>query len=309
MLKVEKIVRKFIYRGILIGLMFPLFAIILCWNVLTVEEENTLLSLHYQFPLLWIIDSAPLVLALISYIVGKQVQKTNKNHLIEIKQINGELIKTNKELKRLISEKDVLFKEIHHRVKNNLQVITSLLSLQASFIDDENYKGLFRYSQYRINSMAMIHEMLYQSEDVSKINHSEYIEKLVSGLVYSMKGSANNITMKFDIPKIYLNIDTSIPLGLLINEIVTNSLKYGIKDKAIGTLSIKMIKHHGDNYELQIGDDGEGYPKDVNWRNANSLGLVLIHKLAIQLKGNIEKDNSKKGTHYLLHFKEVHQIS
>lgn len=308
-MKIERIVRKFVYRGILIGLFFPIFSILLCWGFLTVESENTLWTIHKQFPLLWIIDSAPVVLGIISYIVGLQVYKSNLAYMHEIKDINGELIKKNKELNGLISEKDVLFKEIHHRVKNNLQVITSLLSLQASFIDDDSYKALFRYSQYRINSMAMIHEMLYQSEDVSKINHSQYIEKLVKGLIYSMKGSENNITLKIDIPKIFLNIDTSIPLGLLINEIVTNALKYGIKGKNEGTIHVRMIKHNSDNYELQIGDDGEGYPADVNWRNASSLGLVLIHKLAIQLRGNIEKDNSKKGTHYLLHFKEVHQFS
>jgi two-component sensor histidine kinase len=299
----------YVFRGVIIGLFFPVFSVFLCLFFLTERSSNNLLTIHQDFPLLSVIDSAPLVLGLISYIVGSRIERSNENYIEEITVINETLRKKNLELSQLVSEKNILFKEIHHRVKNNLQVITSLLSLQASFIDNDEVKGLFRYSQYRINSMAVVHEMLYKSEDISQINFSEYIEKLVNGLIYSMKGSVNKISLKLQIPDISLNIDTSIPLGLLINEIVTNSLKYGIIAKEPGVIDIKMLKHDKNNFVLYIGDDGVGFPSDINWRNSNTLGLLLMHKLTLQLKGNIEKDNSKKGTNYIVNFQEIHQIS
>lgn len=299
----------YVFRGVILGLFFPVFSIILCFAFWTERASNNLWTIHQDFPLLWIIDSAPFVLGFISYIVGSRIEHSNENYITEITQMNETLRKKNLELNQLISEKNILFKEIHHRVKNNLQVITSLLSLQASFIDNDEVKGLFRYSQYRINSMAVVHEMLYKSEDISQINFREYIEKLVTGLIYSMKGSVNNIKLNVHIPEISLNIDTSIPLGLLINEIVTNSLKYGIIAKNPGTIDIKMVKHDKNNYVLYIGDDGVGFNSEVNWRNSNTLGLLLMHKLTLQLKGNIEKDNSKKGTNYIVNFQEIHQIS
>lgn len=209
-----------------------------------------------------------------------------------------------------LAEKDTMLKEIHHRVKNNLQVITSLLSLQSSFIEDDGIKALFRYAQYRINSMSVIHEMLYQSDSLSRINYTEYLNKLLSSLLVSMKGSENNIELQIDSPpELLLNIDTSIPLGLLINEVVTNAFKYGIKNDAKGVLSIKIKQLKKPNYIIEIGDDGEGFSESINFRNTKSLGLKLIHKLALQLKGNIEKDNSKKGTHYIISFQEIEQTS
>lgn len=299
----------YVFRGMIIGLFFPALSFFLCFVFWTKSGSNNLWTIHQEFPLLWIIDSAPFVLGFISYLVGSRIEKSNEKYYQETTVMNETLRKKNLELNQLVSEKNILFKEIHHRVKNNLQVITSLLSLQASFIDSDEVKGLFRYSQYRINSMAVVHEMLYKSEDISKINFREYIEKLVHGLIYSMKGSVNKITLNLQIPDVSLNIDTSIPLGLLINEIVTNSLKYGIIQKEPGIIEIKLVKHDQNNFVLNIGDDGVGFPSDVNWRNSNTLGLLLMHKLTLQLKGNIEKDNSKKGTNYIVNFKEIHQIS
>ncbi len=205
-------------------------------------------------------------------------------------------------------ERNTLLKEIHHRVKNNLQIITSLLSLQSSFIDDNQVKGLFRYAQYRINSMAIVHEMLYKNSDLSRINYADYLHQLVRTLITSMKGSKNQIELKIDADDLFLNIDTSIPLGLLINEIVTNSLKYGFKN-AEGTISIEVKKLNYPNFILNIGDNGIGFPDDKNFRNTVTLGLKLIHKLALQLRGNVEKDNSKKGTHYIITFQEIEQTS
>ena len=289
-------------------MLFPILAILICILFLSNNGESiSLVGLHERFPLLWIIDSAPLVLAGISYKVGSQVHSSNQKLLGRITDINSSLTEKNAELKELVGEKEVLLKEIHHRVKNNLQIITSLLSLQSSFIDDRATRGLFRYSQYRINSMAMIHEMLYQSADISKINYKSYAERLLHSLVVSMKGANHNVNIKLDVPEMTLNVDTAIPLGLLINEVVTNALKYGIKDKDPGTLHLQISKHGHDNYLMRIGDDGPGFTKDINFRDSHSLGLTLIHKLSIQLGGSIEKNNDFDGTEYLLTFKEIVQ--
>ena len=210
------------------------------------------------------------------------------------------------ELKERNAEKEILLKEIHHRVKNNLQVITGLLSLQAAFIEDQKIKNILSYSQYRINSMAMIHEMLYKTENLTSINYYEYLEKLVTDLCRSFRGLESNIEVDINC-EISLNIDTAIPLGLLINEIVTNSLKYAFGDNQKGRIQLSIDPLVYPNFIMKISDDGKGFD-GVKFRNSNSLGLKLIHKLALQLNGNIEKDNSQKGTHYILTFQEITQL-
>jgi two-component sensor histidine kinase len=309
-MKQTSIIGPYVRNGVLIGLVFPIMAVVICVSFLTPEGYPfSFAKLHEDFPLLWIIDTAPIVLGLISYAVGSNANKSHTRFLSQIQDINNELVGKNTQLESLIGEKEVLLKEIHHRVKNNLQVITSLLSLQSSFIEDDEAKALFRYSQYRINSMAMVHEMLYKSQDISKIDYSEYAKKLIMGLVVSMKGSDNKVELISNVPETNLNIDTAIPLGLLINEIITNALKYGIRDKEAGSIHIEITKIRDREFRMLIGDNGAGFSKDVNFRNSNSLGLMLIHRLTLQLKGNIEKDNNRKGTNYIVIFKEIDQNS
>lgn len=208
-------------------------------------------------------------------------------------------------------EKAVLLKEIHHRVKNNLQVITSLLSLQSNVLEDDKQRKIFADSQYRINSMAIVHELLYQSDNLSKLDYQNYLEKLSQYLISSIKGKDNNIQLHIDVANIKLSIDTAIPLGLLINEVLTNSLKYGIKGEQPGCISIRIFKATEEtaatkpSFILEIGDDGVGYPSTINYRNSKSLGLKLIHNLTRQLEGTITNDLEKKGTNYIIAFKEV----
>lgn len=228
-----------------------------------------------------------------------------QNVLVGLKSIQEIIQNKNLQIQELENEKIHLNIELRDRVKNNMQVISSLLSLQANYIDNDEAKSLIRYSQYRINSMSMIHEMLYQSEDLAKIEYSEYIKLLASSITTSMKGHNHNITFSFDLPPIMLNIDTAIPLGLILNEIITNSLKYGIKDNNAGEISIKLQQNKYPNYILQIGDNGVGYEKDIDFRSSDTLGLMLIHKLTLQLKGNIEKINNGEGTNYILSFKRI----
>ncbi|MBI3509610.1 MAG: XylR N-terminal domain-containing protein [Bacteroidetes bacterium] len=211
--------------------------------------------------------------------------------------------KMEEQVKQSLVEKEMLLREIHHRVKNNLQVITSLLGLQSSLISDEHVKELFTQSQYRINSMAFVHEMLYQADDISRISFGDYLKKLVGGLVRSMKGEKNKVKLSISVPDINLSIDTAVPLGLMINEIITNSLKYGITDDHAGTITIKLIVEKGKKFRLTIGDNGAGYSEE-KISSSSSLGLLLIRNLARQLEGTIEKEK-RKGTHYTINFREI----
>ncbi|MGB7394742.1 MAG: sensor histidine kinase [Pricia sp.] len=215
------------------------------------------------------------------------------------------LYKIKSELEEKINEKETLIKEVHHRVKNNLQTVSSLLSLQSRMIEDKEVKTLLKSSQNRVISMAMVHEMLYMRDDLSKIPYKSYVQELAEYLIRSIKGTSSNITLDVDIPDVKLNIDTSIPLGLLINEAVTNALKYGIVDEKKGVINIKIRQAEGDEFLLSIGDNGTGFPETVTPKNSNSLGLKLIHNLARQLQGSIQRDFSKKGTHYIVKFKEI----
>jgi len=160
--------------------------------------------------------------------------------IINLLNAHHTLYKTKSQLEAKINEKDTLLKEVHHRVKNNLQTVSSLLSLQARNVDDADTKLLFKSSQNRVISMAMVHEMLYMREDISKIGYKSYVQELAEYLVRSIKGTSSNITLDIDIPDVKLNIDTAIPLGLLINEAVTNALKYGIVDDSQGIIFIRL---------------------------------------------------------------------
>jgi two-component sensor histidine kinase len=219
--------------------------------------------------------------------------------------VHHQLYKSKKEIEARSEEKDTLLKEVHHRVKNNLQTVSSLLSLQSRSIEDARTKNILKSSQNRVISMAMVHEMLYMREDLSKIQYRSYVRELSEYLIKSLKGANNKVTLNIDIPDIELGIDTAIPLGLLINEAITNSLKYGIKGDHEGEIHIAIKKENEHEYELNIGDNGAGYSDSITLKNSRSLGLKLIHNLARQLKGTITRDPSRQGTNYIVKFREI----
>lgn len=220
---------------------------------------------------------------------------------------HNKLYRTKSDLEAKINEKETLLKEVHHRVKNNLQTVSSLLSLQTRNTEDKKLKTILKNSQNRVISMAMVHEMLYMREDIAKIEYQSYVTELAEYLVRSIKGTSSNITLDIDVSDVKLNIDTAIPLGLLINESVTNALKYGIIDDSKGEIFIKLRKDEEDTYILNLGDSGVGYAETITHKTTKSLGLKLIHNLARQLRGSVIRDISKKGTHYIVKFKEIHQ--
>lgn len=231
---------------------------------------------------------------LLGGVLGKNLLKAHHN-----------LYDSKLEIEQQIKEKETLLKEVHHRVKNNLQTVSSLLSLQSRSIADVKIKNLIKSSQNRVISMAMVHEMLYMRDDISKIEYKSYVQELGEYLVRSVKGADNNVRLKIDIPDIQLGIDTAIPLGLLINEAITNALKYGIRDDEAGEIHIALRKEAEQDYVLNIGDNGAGFPEMVTHKNTKSLGLKLIYNLTRQLKGSIIRDLSKKGTNYIVRFREI----
>jgi PAS domain S-box-containing protein len=216
----------------------------------------------------------------------------------------GERKKAEKEIKTSLKDKEILLKEIHHRVKNNLQIISSLLDLQANYVDDDEAINVLQESQNRVKSMALIHEMLYQSTDLASINLSEYIQNLVQDLFYSY-GAKNNIKPIINMEQIFLNIETAIPCGLIISELISNSLKYAFpNNKTLGEIFIG-IHLHDKEFELIISDNGIGLPQDIDFKDMqSSLGLRLVNMLVKQIEGSIELERAH-GTKFKIKFKEL----
>lgn len=202
-----------------------------------------------------------------------------------------------------LREKEALVKEVHHRVKNNLQIISSLLSLQANFVKEKGAREKFRESRERVRSMALIHEMLYLSKKISEVNFAEYIETLANSLFATYNISNKKIALKLniDITDKFFDIDTAIPCGLIVNEIISNSFKYAFLKKKNGIISIQMKNTEPKNYCLFIEDNGHGFPKKVNLNSA-TFGLQLINTLAEQIKGEIQFETGKNGTKYGINF-------
>jgi PAS domain S-box-containing protein len=205
-------------------------------------------------------------------------------------------------IKASLKEKEVLLKEIHHRVKNNLQVISSLLNLQAGYIKDRRALEMFKESQNRIRSMALIHEKLYQSKDLARIDFTEYIRNLMTYLFRLYEADTDSIRLKIDTNGVLLAIDTAIPCGLIVNELVSNSLKYAFPQKRKGEISISLHSD-GSRFTLTVSDSGIGFPDDLDFRNTESLGLQLVTGLTAQLDGTVELLNSN-GTIFKIAFPE-----
>ena len=200
--------------------------------------------------------------------------------------------RTEEWIKASLKEKEVLLKEIHHRVKNNLQIISSLLNLQSEYIKDEQDLEMFKVSQNRIESMALIHEKLYQSEDLAQIEFSEYIRDLVASLFCSYELNLDVIELKINVEQIFLNIETAIPCGLIINELVLNSLKHAFPAGKLGEVYINLYENDEKEITLIISDNGIGFSQDFDFRNTRSLGLQLVNALINQLGGTIEFNGS-----------------
>ena len=202
-------------------------------------------------------------------------------------------------LKESIAEKDVLLKEVHHRVKNNLQVISSILNLQTSRITDDNSLNIIRESQDRIKSMSFIHESLYQTTNFSSIKFYDYIDNLSRNLVQTY-AYEKNIKLETNLERVDVSLDQAIPCGLVLNELISNALKYAFRDTSEGTLRISL-KEEKNEIEIKVEDNGVGMPEGFRVENTESLGLQLVQTLIEQLEGTI-KLSTNEGTKYLITF-------
>ncbi|GEM_PF-1497128 len=252
------------------------------------------------------------------------LQRANVELEIRVQERTAELAKVNEELrieiaerKRVeeqiqasLKEKEVLLKEIHHRVKTNLQVVSSILDFQSEYIKDQQALQIFRESQNQVRSMALIHEQLYQSKDLASIDFAGYIRSLAGHLFQSYGVNRDAITLKINADDISLSIDTAIPCSLIINELVSNSLKHAFsggkacseRGESKGEICIGFHSNAG-QFTLIISDNGVGLPKDLDFRNTQSLGLRLVNMLTRQLKGAIELDRSS-GTTFKIHLRD-----
>ncbi len=202
-----------------------------------------------------------------------------------------------------LKEKEVLLKEIHHRVKNNMQVISSMLSLQATYIEDEDMLKIFDESQNRVKSMGLIHNKLYQSADLSGVDLMEYTQTLGGQLIHSYGADASGITIRVDGSDIKLGIDRAVPVGLILNELISNSLKHAFPDGRGGRILVNFEGESGGRITIDYSDDGIGIPQDIDFRDTKSLGMELVTTLVEQIEGSIELSRDD-GTRFVIGFTE-----
>jgi PAS domain S-box-containing protein len=203
------------------------------------------------------------------------------------------------QIKASLQEKEVLLRELHHRVKNNLQIISSLLNLQSRYIKDPHAIQLFRESQNRVRSMALIHEYLYQSADMSRIDFAEYAKNLATQLFRSYGVNTKSITLRIDADNIFLDVNTAVPCGLIINELVSNSLKHAFPDGKDGEIAIEVRRAPEDKIHLIIGDNGIGLSPEVDAAATPTLGLKLVTALIDQLSATLTVDHGG-GTRFCM---------
>jgi Signal transduction histidine kinase len=205
-----------------------------------------------------------------------------------------------KQLKASLHEKDILLKEVHHRVKNNLQVISSLIDLQAERLTDPAMRTLFRDTRDRVRSMALVHEKLYQSADLAHTELGAYIRNVMKELFLAHGEVSSKVTLQLKLEPVFLPVDMAIPCGLILNELATNSLKHAFVGREHGTIEIQLTSVN-ESVRLRFRDDGWGLPSGLNLDAADSLGLRLIRMLSKQLRGEV-KTHSGEGTTFELHF-------
>jgi len=206
------------------------------------------------------------------------------------------------QLRASLAEKDTLLKEIHHRVKNNLQIISSLISLQSDKIKDPDQRRLFQDTRDRVKSMALVHEKLYQSKDLGRVEMAEYARQLLNELI-QVNGPvvAAKIQFRLELEPVLLPVDVAIPCGLILNELTTNAIKHAFHDRPSGEIAVQLRAAPEDTVDLVFSDDGLGFKSSVDWRQADTLGLQLVRMLTEQLQGTIEMMNGR-GTTFRLNF-------
>lgn len=211
-------------------------------------------------------------------------------------------------IKASLAEKETLLKEVHHRVKNNMQVISSLLRMQARKIKDKDLAEILMDSQNRIKSMALVYNKLYQSENLAQINMADYTKDLITGLIRAYPVKSQRITSRVEQSNVLLGVDIAIPCGIIINELITNSIKYAFPDNRPGEITVSIRENGNYDLELLVSDNGVGLPESFTLTaNTKTLGLKLVTNLIEnQLDGKIELDRSQ-GTTFKIIFSRVRE--
>ncbi len=204
-------------------------------------------------------------------------------------------------LKKEIEQKELLIKEINHRVKNNFALVSSLLAIQQQNIEDKKVQDIFEEAQNRIQSIALVHKLLYNSENLAHIDFSTYLTSLIRQLRGGFEHKTGQITFDLDIQEVALDIAKAIPCGLIINELITNAFKHGLNGKEAGTISVKMHSLDDNKVEFIVSNDGIPFPEDIDFRKTQTLGLQLVTSLVNQIEGTIKLDK-RKGTKFIITF-------
>ncbi|MGD9344604.1 MAG: PAS domain S-box protein [Candidatus Aminicenantes bacterium] len=236
-----------------------------------------------------------------------------KNVLISASLVGEEILgmmmditerkKATEKIKAALKEKEVLLQELHHRVKNNMQVISGLIELQSQQLDDEGAREIFNETRDRVSSMALIHENLYKASDLGNINFAEYVKTLTKHLFLSYNVDFDIIQLKIEVEDVFLDVQVGIPCGLIVNELVSNTLKHAFPEGRQGEVGISLFAGDDGRYRLTVRDDGTGFPKGIDFRKTKSLGMQLVTMLVEQLEGTIELER-KDGTKFIISFPE-----
>lgn len=219
----------------------------------------------------------------------------------QLETINEQVRRQNLVIEESLGQKEVLLKEIHHRVKNNLQLVSGLMQLQGAQSQDERIKEIMDEGQNRIRSMSLIHQQLYESENLDQIDFSKYVDTLVHDISSMLQSESKDIHISIDAPDFNLNIDTAVPLGLILNELILNAFKHAFKAQKSGEISVRLIEENG-QLELRVADNGKGLPEGFDLKASNSLGLKLVKGLSRQIGGRCSFENNE-GTTAIITFK------
>jgi len=201
-------------------------------------------------------------------------------------------------------KKDILLKEVHHRVKNNLMIVSSLLNWQSESVQDPKLLSILEDSKKRINSIALIHEKLYRSPDLAKIDFGEYLHSLVHQIFTTFSLSHERVRLRCEVASIFLNIETATPCGLIINELVSNALEHAFPEHSSGELFVSLSHDENDQIILMVADDGVGFPEGVDFRQTDSLGWQFVCLLTEQLEGDVQLFR-ESGTRVVISFSEL----
>jgi len=225
---------------------------------------------------------------------SEELEREVQRRTAELRQTNERLAEevaerqlAEERIRSSLQEKEVLLKEIHHRVKNNLQIISSLLYLQSQQIGEERTRELFMESRGRVRSMALVHEKLYQSEDLARINYRDYLTSFTRSIMQAYPQRQRTVRLDLDLADICLPVDLAIPCSLIVNELMTNALKYAFDGEAPGSLALALRQVEG-AVELEVRDDGKGFPAGFDITKTDTLGMQLVVNLVHQIRGELD---------------------